>query len=250
MTVPQESARPRLSVVVPVWNEAENIEPLVREIAHALEGAFDYEIVYVDDGSDDATPERLAALAREMPRLRIVRHPQRRGQSAALWTGIRAAHGEWVATLDGDGQNDPRDIPRLWQILQQARDSRLRLVTGERRERHDTWIKRMGSRIANAVRAWLLRDRTPDTGCGLKLVHRETFLAVPAFDHMHRFLPALVLREGYEVLSVPVRHRPRARGRSKYGVLDRLWIGIVDLAGVWWLMRRPLRRPDETDTQG
>ncbi len=231
-----------LSVVIPAHNEADNVGPLVREITGALGGA-DYEIVVGDDGSTDATPERLAEVARSEPRLRTVRHPASRGQSFAIVTGVRAARGRWIATLDGDGQNDPADIPKLVA----ARDSAANglgplLVTGYRRKRRDTWLKRLSSRVANAVRGRLLGDRTPDTGCGLKLFEREAFLAMPHFDHLHRFLPALFIRAGGRVISVEVSHRPRERGRSHYGMWNRLAVGIVDLLGVWWLIRRRERR--------
>ena len=160
---------------------------------------------------------------------------------------MRAARAAWIATLDGDGQNDPADIPALFELARDpARDSRLRMIAGQRRQRRDSWIKRISSRIANAVRRFLLRDDTPDTGCGLKVFHRETFLRLPCFDHMHRFLPALVLREGLQVRSVEVHHSPRAGGSSKYGTLDRLWVGVIDICGVLWLRRR-VARADSTE---
>ncbi len=228
-----------LSVVVPVFNEEENIQPLVDEIRAALEGQCDYELIYVDDGSTDATPERLRAAMAGLPRLRVLRHARSCGQSTAIRTGIKAARAPWVATLDGDGQNDPADIPRLLARVQ-APDCPpdLRLVAGWRQRRQDNWLRRLSSRLANGVRSRLLRDGTPDTGCGLKIIHRETFLDLPYFDHMHRFLPALVQRTGARVESVVVHHRPRERGQSKYGVGNRLWVGIVDLFGVRWLQRR------------
>ncbi len=230
-----------LSVVVPVLNEAENVEPLVREIGEALDGiAIEYEIVYVDDGSSDGTPERLAALRQELPagRLRVLRHQRNCGQSAALHTGVEAARAPWIATLDGDGQNDPADIPKLLA----ARDDPsappgLHLVSSVRMKRRDSWLRRLSSRIANGVRQRLLRDRTTDTGSGLKLFSREAFLDLPYFDHMHRFIPALIQRGG-EMATVEVSHRPRQHGRSKYGVHNRLWAGIVDMLGVMWLQRR------------
>jgi dolichol-phosphate mannosyltransferase len=228
----------QLSVVVPVRNEAENIRPLLAEIHAALEGR-DFEVVYVDDGSSDATPaELLLAMARH-PRLRVLRHRESCGQSTAVTTGVRAARGEWVATLDGDGQNDPADIPKLLAARDGAPD--LWLIAGWRKSRQDTWLKRFSSRIANGVRSRLLGDATPDTGCGLKLFRRATFLELPYFDHMHRFLPALVQRAGGRTVSVEVGHRPRTRGTSNYGLFDRLWIGIVDLFGVLWLQRRARR---------
>ena len=226
-----------LSVVIPVRNEAENIAPLVAEIRSALDGAIDYEIVYVDDGSRDATAAAIATLANAFPALRLIRHDRSYGQSAAIRTGVKAARAAWIATLDGDGQNDPADIPRLW-AMAQAKASVPMLITGQRMKRRDSWMKRVSSRIANRVRALLLGDGTPDTGCGLKLFRRDLFLDLPFFDHMHRFLPALVKREGGRVVSVPVNHRPRLRGRSNYGTLDRLAVAFADLVGVIWLQRR------------
>lgn len=229
-----------LSVVVPVFNEADNISPLVDEIRAALEGAGEFEIVYVDDGSDDGTPDCLArARARSGGRLRVLRHRQRAGQSAAIVSGVQAARGRWIATLDGDGQNDPADIPRLLAMARGAK--RPMMIAGNRRKRNDDWLRRLSSRVANSVRSRLLDDHTPDTGCGLKLFPRDVFLDLPRFDHMHRFLPALCQRAGVEVVVADVGHRPRARGRSKYGLHDRLWVGIVDLLGVLWLRRRALR---------
>jgi dolichol-phosphate mannosyltransferase len=230
-----------LSVVIPVKNEAGNIAPLVAEITAALDGFVDYEIVYVDDGSGDATAAEIRLLQEAHPRLRLVRHARSCGQSAAIRSGVKAAHGVWIATLDGDGQNDPSDIPLLWQIARDAPALPPLLIAGRRTRRQDSWSKRRASRIANAVRRGLLHDDTPDTGCGLKLFPRALFLNLPYFDHMHRFLPALVLREGGVVRSVPVNHRPRQRGTSNYGVLDRLAVGITDLLGVLWLRRRAAR---------
>ncbi len=232
-----------LSVVVPVRNEAGNIGPLIDEIRAALDGGPDYEVVYVDDGSTDTTAEELAAIARDFPRLRIVRHEHSCGQSTAVRSGVRHARGAWIATLDGDGQNDPGDIPNLLERrqseLQAGRSGApLLCVCGYRRRRRDTWLKRLSSRIANGVRSRLLGDSTPDTGCGLKLFSRDAFLDLPYFDHMHRFLPALFLRAGGRIVSVEVNHRPRQAGRSKYGLHNRLWVGIVDLFGVMWLQRR------------
>ncbi|MGE5148070.1 MAG: glycosyltransferase family 2 protein [Candidatus Eiseniibacteriota bacterium] len=229
----------KLSVVVPVRNEAENIDPLLAEIHAALDGRVDFEVVYVDDGSDDGTAATLAAARQRYPRLRVVRHRTACGQSAAIATGVKAAQGAWIATLDGDGQNDPADIPKLWAMLDAdgAADPK-RVIIGHRKKRRDTLAKRIASRLANKIRASLLNDNTPDTGCGLKLFARETFLDLPRFDHMHRYLPALFLKRGCTVTSVAVNHRPRERGVSKYGVLDRLWVGISDLMGVMWLQRR------------
>jgi dolichol-phosphate mannosyltransferase len=228
-----------LSIVIPVKNEAGNIAPLVAEIGTALDGkSVDYEIVYVDDGSDDATADELARLRAGNARLRVVSHAKSYGQSAAIRTGVKAARAPWIATLDGDGQNDPADLPSLWQIAKAAPAQPSLLIAGHRARRQDSWSKRRASKIANTIRRTMLHDDTPDTGCGLKLFPRALFLDLPYFDHMHRFLPALVLREGGIVRSLPVNHRPRERGASKYGVFDRLWVGITDLFGVMWLCRR------------
>ena len=227
-----------LSVVIPVRNEAANIAPLVAEIRAALDGRVDYEIVYVDDGSSDGTVAAIEQLRRGFAGLRLVKHRARAGQSAAIRTGVRAAAAPWIATLDGDGQNDPADIPRLWAMAREAADAPRLLIAGQRAKRRDSTVKRWSSRVANGVRARMLGDDTPDTGCGLKLFPRALYLDLPFFDHQHRFLPALVLREGGRVVSVPVNHRPRERGASNYGTLDRLFVGIVDLAGVMWLKRR------------
>jgi dolichol-phosphate mannosyltransferase len=235
-------SEPRLSVVVPVRNEGPNILTLIAEIRAALAGQ-DFEIVYVDDGSDDDTPARLAEAATTEKKLVSRRHRTSCGQSAAIITGVRAARGAWIATLDGDGQNDPADIFFLFThaLTAEASGKNPVLIAGHRTQRRDGTMKRLTSRLANAVRAWLLRDATPDTGCGLKLFRREAFLALPRFDHMHRFLPALFLRAGGQVVSVPVNHRPRLHGRSNYGTLDRLFVGIFDLIGVAWLQRRVCR---------
>jgi dolichol-phosphate mannosyltransferase len=233
-----------LSVVVPVHNEAENLGPLLGEIGQALEALCDYEIIYVDDGSTDDTFSHLIELRRQFPRLRILRHRRGCGQSTALATGIRAARAECIATLDGDGQNDPADIPRLWEALKHMQPGRA-MVAGYRKSRKDTGWRRFSSRVANTVRGGLLKDNTPDTGCGLKVFSRDLFLALPYFDHMHRFLPALTQRAGGKVISVEVNHRPRLRGVSKYGTWHRLWVGIVDLFGVMWLQRRAHWPEDE-----
>ena len=237
---------PLISVVVPVKNEAANIAPLIAEIRAALAGVA-HEIVYVDDGSDDATAEARAVAARAAPLAAPLvrrRHATSCGQSAAVITGVRAAQGEWIATLDGDGQNDPADIPAL--LARALAEPGLVLIAGHRTRRRDSFIKRVTSRFANKLRAALLGDATPDTGCGLKMFRRAAFLDLPAFDHMHRFLPALFIRAGGHVVSVPVNHRPRLRGASKYGTLDRALVGIFDLMGVFWLQRRWKRPVAET----
>jgi len=236
-----------LSVVIPAHNEAENVGPLLREIGAALGtgGAPEYEVVLVDDGSADATSARAQEAAGEVRHLVVVRHASPKGQSFAIVTGVRAARGRWIATMDGDGQNDAADIPRLMAARDAAAprpDGGPLLLAGYRKARRDSWLKRVSSRIANGVRGRMLGDYTPDTGCGLKLFEREAFLAIPQFDHMHRFLPALFLRAGGRVMSVEVGHRPRTRGRSHYGLFNRLWVGIVDMLGVLWLMRRRERR--------
>ncbi|WP_199097705.1 glycosyltransferase [Dyella sp. ASV21] len=228
---------PQLSVVVPVFNERDNIPPLLAEIAAALRGKIDFEIIYVDDDSSDDSVAVLAAEKPQYPELRIVRHLTRSGQSTAVWNGVRAARSPWIATLDGDGQNDPADIPKLLASRASALEN-VRLFAGWRTTRRDSFNKRISSKIANAVRSRMLKDSTPDTGCGLKLFDREVFLRLPYFDHMHRYLPALVKRAGFQSTSVPVGHRPRTAGSSKYGMLDRLWVGLADLRGVAWLMRR------------
>lgn len=235
-----ETHNPQLSVVIPVCNEAENVAPLAREIHAALNGRVEFEVIFVDDGSTDVTAAEVVKVRSEsVPQIRLLRHSQRSGQSAAVRTGVRAARGAWIATLDGDGQNDPADIPNLLAALQaQGSDGRLKLIMGNRTTRKDTWLRRLSSRVANGVRGSMLSDGTPDTGCGIKLFERQLFLELPHFNHMHRFLPALVQRAGMKVVSVPVGHRPRTRGTSKYGLHNRLWVGIVDLFGVMWLIKR------------
>ena len=237
-------------MVIPVRDEHDNVEPLTAELDAALNGAAEYEVVFVDDGSVDATLDRLKAMAARDARVRVLRHLQPCGQSTALQTGVLHAHAPVVATLDGDGQNDPADIPRLIAALDHGDlDSTRTLVTGHRVKRRDSLLVRWSSRIANAVRSRLLRDGTPDTGCGVKVFDRALFLSLPYFDHMHRFLPALVRRAGGTVVNVPVNHRPRLRGRSHYGLHNRLWVGIGDLFGVMWLIRRA-KRPDVSEVSG
>jgi len=230
---------PLISVVVPVHNEAPNIPPLIAAISTALAG-IDHEIVYVDDGSTDDSPRVLANIAQTLPTLIRVRHKASCGQSGAVITGVKTARGTFIATLDGDGQNDPADIPAMLEaaLIAEAQGPRPVLIAGHRTTRKDSDAKRWGSKIANKVRGYLLRDGTPDTGCGLKLFRRAAFLELPHFDHIHRFLPALFIRAGGHVVSVPVRHHPRAHGASHYGTWDRLKVGIVDLFGVAWLQRR------------
>ncbi len=226
--------------MVPVFNEADNIAPLLSEIVDAMCHAQGYEIIFVDDGSCDETTQILKKAAQRIPCLRILHHRQSCGQSTAICSGVRAAKYDVIATLDGDGQNDPADIPRLWEFFQQQRAINLSLwmITGWRYQRNDSRWRRLCSRVANSVRATLLKDNTPDTGCGLKIFLRDKFLSLPYFDHMHRFLPALILRAGGQVMSVRVNHRRRINGSSKYGTLDRLLAGMVDLLGVMWLNKR------------
>ncbi len=226
-----------LSVVVPVHNEQDNVAPLVGEIVTVLRGRVDFEIVYVDDNSKDGTLARLQALKADVPELRVVHHRSRGGQSTAIRNGVKAARGAWIATLDGDGQNDPADIPKLLDERDRA-PAEVRLFAGWRVDRKDSGSKRLASKWANAIRARLLRDATPDTGCGTKLFEREAFLELPYFDHMHRYLPALMQRAGWKTVSVPVNHRHRGTGVSKYNNLGRALVGIADLRGVAWLIRR------------
>jgi dolichol-phosphate mannosyltransferase len=234
---------PAVSVVVPVRNEAGNIAPLVAEIAKALAEQWRFEVVYVDDGSSDGTGTELKRLMTQHAWLRCVRHKQSCGQSAAVRSGVIAARAPVVVTLDGDGQNDPAFIPALIRALDagDAKGPRIGLVAGQRVGRKASGFKKLQSRIANAVRGAVLRDGTRDAGCGLKAFRRDVFLSLPYFDGLHRFLPALVRREGYDIGYVDVVDRPRAHGVSNYGMWDRLWIGILDLAGVWWLIRRKKR---------
>jgi dolichol-phosphate mannosyltransferase len=231
------SAAPQLSVVIPVYNEAGNLVPLVAEIERALATRLRFELIVVDDGSSDATAEEAGSLAATRPWLRLASHGRNRGQSAAIRTGVAAASAPLVAVLDGDGQNDPADIPSLFAAIALSDAA---MAVGERRQRQDNWSRRVSSRIANGIRASLLHDGIRDTGCGLKVFYRDAFLDLPAFDHMHRFLPALMQQRGRKVRAVRVNHRARRHGRSKYGLKNRLWAGVVDLLGVMWLERRRL----------
>jgi len=231
---------PELSVVVPVHNEEANIAPLVGEIVAALRGRIAFEVVYVDDLSRDGSVAALQALQKTTPELRVIRHLQQSGQSTAIRNGVKAARGAWIATLDGDGQNDPADIPKLLDARTTA-DAAIKLFAGWRVNRQDSGSKRWASRWANRIRSSILRDATPDTGCGIKLFERDAFLDLPYFDHMHRYLPALMQRAGWKTVSVPVNHRHRTAGVSKYNNLNRALVGISDLRGVAWLIRRGKR---------
>lgn len=233
-------SQPSLSVVVPVFNERDNVPPLVAEIVAALRGVTDFEIVYVDDHSRDDTLAVLDGLKASVPELRVLHHVTQSGQSTAVRNGVKAARGAWIATLDGDGQNDPADIPKLL-AARAAADAQVKLFAGWRVSRQDSGSKRWASKWANAIRARMLRDDTPDTGCGIKLFERDAFLDLPYFDHMHRYLPALMQRAGWRTLSVPVNHRHRTSGVSKYNNLNRALVGIRDLRGVAWLIARSRR---------
>lgn len=239
-----------LSVVVPAFNEAGNVGHLVDETAAALRGRIAFEMVFVDDHSKDATLDELRAAQVRHPELRVLSHGTQSGQSTAVRNGIKAARGAWIATMDGDGQNDPADIPKL--LAERAKaPADVKCLAGWRTTRKDDAGKRISSKVANAVRSRLLRDATPDTGCGLKLFEREAFLDLPYFDHMHRYLPALFQRAGWRTVSVPVNHRPRGAGASKYTNFGRLMVAFADLQGVAWLIRRSRRtRVDEVAREG
>jgi len=230
------STAPEISVLVPVMNEQGNIRPLIDEIVAVYKGRA-FEIIYVDDASNDGTADELAQAVSAIPQLRVFTHENRSGQSAAVRTGLLAAHAPLVAVLDGDGQNIPADLPALEAALLAVRPA-IGMAGGVRVTRKDTPMRRRASAIARFLRLKLLRDDHPDSGCGLKIVDREVFLRLPFFNHMHRFMPALVRREGGVVLAVPVGHRQRSLGQSKYGILDRLIVGISDMLGVIWLLRR------------
>ena len=222
-----------LSVVVPVKDEAGNVGPLAREIAAALTGQS-HEILFIDDGSSDGTAAALTALKAEIPQLRVLRHGRNLGQSRSIRSGVKAARGGIIITLDGDGQNDPADIPKLLAALSPD----VAMVSGVRVKRKDSASRRLASRLGNGLRSALLGDGASDTGCGLKAFRRDMFLDLPYFDHLHRFLIALVMREGGKVMFVPVNHRPRLTGASKYTNFGRLLVSVQDLLGVRWLQRR------------
>ncbi|GGB73948.1 glycosyltransferase family 2 protein [Henriciella pelagia] len=234
------------SVVVPVHNEAGNVESLVREISAALDGRA-YEMVFVDDASTDDTRAVLAGLKQDFPTLRVLSHRKNAGQSRAIRTGVQAARGRVVGTLDGDGQNDPADLPDLYRALTRAdAPEGLVMVMGRRASRKDTAWKRFGSRFANSIRKRMLKDDCDDSGCGIKVIKRDAYLSLPYFDHMHRYMPALVRAEGYGTEFMDVNHRERGAGSSKYTNFGRLWAALSDLRGVTWLIRRR-RNPHGAD---
>lgn len=224
------------SVVIPVHNEQDNIVPVTEEIARILGPAGDFEVIFVDDGSTDATVTRLHQVRSSHGFVRVLRHHSRSGKSAALRTGVMASSATWIVTMDGDGQNDPRDVPRL--LAAAAADPAVALVCGIRRRRDDTIWRRLASRIGNGVRQALLHDNCTDTACGLKLIRRDVFLALPFFDSLHRFFPALIGHRGHGVVMLDINDRARSSGTSKYTNMGRAVIGLADLFGVIWLKRR------------
>ncbi len=248
MIAPVDSI-PRIAVVVPVRNEQGNVAALVAEIETALAALAPFEIIYVNDGSTDGTAAELDRLMHSRPHLRRIDHAHSCGQSAAVRTGVRAARALVCVTLDGDGQNDPAFIPQMAAALQAAGPG-CGMVQGQRVGRKDTGFKRFQSKVANGVRSRILNDGTRDTGCGLKCFQREAYLALPYFDALHRFMPALMKREGYTLAYIDVKDRPRLSGVSNYGFFDRLWVGIVDLAGVRWLIKRRKRVPQAQEYTG
>ena len=234
------------SVVVPVHNEAGNVEKLISEIAAALDGRA-YEMVFVDDASTDDTRAILAELKTRFPALRVLGHRKNAGQSRAIRSGILAARAPVVGTLDGDGQNDPADLPDLYRMITRPdAPEKLKMVMGRRGKRKDSAWKKFGSRFANAIRRRMLRDDCDDSGCGIKVMDREAFISLPYFDHIHRYMPAMMRAEGYDIEFKDVNHRQRAEGRSKYTNFGRLWAALSDLRGVMWLIRRR-RNPEAAD---
>jgi dolichol-phosphate mannosyltransferase len=240
-----------VSVLIPAKNEANNLKPLIEEVRTALADEA-YEIIVVDDGSTDATLHELRQIKNNgLSTLRILRHERSLGQSTSLYHAALAAKGQWLATLDGDGQNDPADIPGMLALVRGEQGlAGLQLVAGHRVNRRDNASKRWASRFANGLRSRMLKDQTPDTGCGLKLIERAAFLRLPYFDHMHRYIPALIQRHNGRMITHPVNHRHRTAGVSKYGNLDRALVGILDLIGVWWLIRRTRLNANAQEIEG
>lgn len=237
-----------ISVIIPVHNEKENIRPLLTEIVEASQNAPISEVIYIDDASTDSTFEELNSVRLDFPMLRIIKHSVCSGQSAALMTGVRAAGNTLIVLMDGDGQNDPKDISKLYNTyLEQNKKHKKVMITGQRLKRKDNTLRRFSSKYANAIRSWMLKDGTKDTGCSLKLIRREDYLRLPYFNHMHRFLPALLIRDNVEIIQVEVTHRPRRAGISKYGFWNRFWVGIIDLLGVKWLMSRGVSENLQTE---
>lgn len=238
MNIPARDAAVEISVVVPVHNESGNVEKLVAEIASAMDGRA-YEMVFVDDASTDDTRARLVALKADIPQLRVLGHRKNAGQSRAIRTGVMAARAPVIATVDGDGQNDPADLPALAALLNRPdAPPNLALVQGRRQKRQDSAWKKFGSRLANKVRQAILKDDHDDSGCGAKAFRRDAFLMLPYFDHMHRYMPALMKAEGFGVEASPVNHRSREFGASKYTNFGRLAAAYSDLRGVLWLRKR------------
>lgn len=226
------------SIVIPVHDEQDNIQTLIQEIVQHCSSFKQYEIIVVDDASRDDTLKKLQEIKSVYPMLRIVCHNQKLGQSAGIRTGVMSARYDVIVMLDGDGQNDPVDIPNLLNTFWANESKDVGLVIGHRVNRHDSAMRKIASKIANGIRGSLLKDNTPDSGCGLKVISKKLFLELPYFDHIHRFVPALVTRAGFKIMVVPINHRERLKGHSKYAIFDRLWVGIVDLFGVWWLQKR------------
>lgn len=232
---------PEITIVIPAKNEVDNIRPLINEIRAAMDGRYHYELIYVDDGSTDQTFETLKSIHDEgFHQLQVIRHKASVGQSFSVLNGARHGRGEWLVVLDADGQNDPADIPGMLQVIQDAyaKDPKKVGIIGHRVNRRDDWVKRLSSKLANGFRDWMLKDGIPDTGCGLKATRRDWYVRLPAFNHMHRYIPALIQSLGGEMLIHPVNHRPRMAGVSNYGVWNRLWVGLVDVFGVRWLQIR------------
>lgn len=235
-----------LSVVIPVYNEQDNVKPLAEEIVQALTGVVPFEVIFVDDASKDSTKAEIVSMSQSMAEIKLVPHRSNRGQSAAVVSGVRRAQYEWIATLDGDRQNDPKDLVALINAVNESGLTQI-LCMGQRMQRQDNWLRKCSSKIANKVRRSFLKDDCPDSGCGIKIFPKQLFLTLPLFKNCHRFLPVLFARAGAKLLQVPVSHRERASGQSKYGVMNRLWVGIVDMIGVAWLMKRFIEVEGDAD---